>query len=214
MLPPLGIVFGLFVAFIAAQVWNDNERAEAAVNREASALRTAVVLSPDFAEAGERLRRLIRAHIKETITEEWPKLAHQSATLSFAPPFLAQALQLTLGLTPDNDGQRVAQREIAVAIGNAFDARLQRIIISRSQVNAVKWACLILQAICALTAIAMVHSDDRLSAAITMTIFATGIGASVLLIAAHDRPFVGEIAVGPGPLHEVMPESVPVEKRS
>jgi|SRR5438309_6084332 len=36
MLPPLGIVFGLFVAFIAAQVWNDNERAEAAVNREAA----------------------------------------------------------------------------------------------------------------------------------------------------------------------------------
>ena len=66
--------------------------------------------------------------------------------------------------------------------------RSQRIIISRSQVNAVKWACLILQAICALTAIAMVHSDDRLSAAITMTIFATGIGASVLLIAAHHRP--------------------------
>src|SRR5437762_11840601 len=122
MLPPLGIVFGLFVAFIAAQVWNDNERAEAAVNREASALRTAVVLSSDFAEAGERLRRLIRAHIKETIIEEWPKLAHQSATLSFTPPFLAQALQLTLSLTPDNDGQRVAQREIAAAIGNAFDA--------------------------------------------------------------------------------------------
>ena len=35
MLPPLGIVFGLFVAFTAAQIWNDNERAEAAVNREA-----------------------------------------------------------------------------------------------------------------------------------------------------------------------------------
>jgi len=26
MLPPLGIIFGLFVAFTAAQVWNDNER--------------------------------------------------------------------------------------------------------------------------------------------------------------------------------------------
>jgi hypothetical protein len=91
----------------------------------------------------------------------------------------------------------------------ACGARLQRIIISRSQVNPVKWACVIVQAICALVAIAMVHSDDRLAAAITMAIFATGIGASVLLIAAHDRPFVGDIAVGPGPLHEVMPESTP-----
>jgi uncharacterized protein YqgC (DUF456 family) len=30
MLPPLGIIFGLFVAFTAAQVWNDNERANTA----------------------------------------------------------------------------------------------------------------------------------------------------------------------------------------
>jgi hypothetical protein len=46
MLPPLGIVFGLFVAFTAAQIWNDNERAEAAVNREAGALRTASCCRP------------------------------------------------------------------------------------------------------------------------------------------------------------------------
>ena len=78
MLPPLGIVFGLFVAFTAAQIWNDNERAEAAVNREAGALRTAIVLSAEFAaEPGDRLRRLIRQHIRETVDEEWPMMVHQ-----------------------------------------------------------------------------------------------------------------------------------------
>jgi hypothetical protein len=39
MLPPLGIVFGLFVGFTAAQVWSDSGNAGAAVDREASALR-------------------------------------------------------------------------------------------------------------------------------------------------------------------------------
>jgi hypothetical protein len=48
MLPPLGIIFGLFVAFTAAQVWSDNERANVAVDREASALRAVVVLPPLF----------------------------------------------------------------------------------------------------------------------------------------------------------------------
>src|SRR5437764_31648 len=111
MLPPLGIVFGLFAAFTAAQIWNDNERAEAAVNREAGALRTAIVLSSEFAaEPGDRLRHLIRQHIRETVDEEWPLMVHQSATLKFTPHFLPDALQLTLGLTPDSDGQRVAQR--------------------------------------------------------------------------------------------------------
>jgi hypothetical protein len=28
LLPPLGIIFGLFVAFTAAQVWTDNEKAK------------------------------------------------------------------------------------------------------------------------------------------------------------------------------------------
>jgi hypothetical protein len=62
------------------------------------------------------------------------------------------------------------------------------------------------QAVCALLAIAAVHSDNRLAAAIAMGVFATGVAASVLLIAAHDRPFMGAISVGPGPLLQVMPE--------
>src|SRR5271169_988362 len=48
MLPVLGIIFGLFVAFTAAQVWNDSDRASAAVSREASALRSALVFAASF----------------------------------------------------------------------------------------------------------------------------------------------------------------------
>jgi hypothetical protein len=33
------------------------------------------------------------------------------------------------------------------------------------------------------------------------------VAASVLLIAAHDRPFMGVISVGPAPLLQVMPEA-------
>src|SRR5215813_353019 len=45
MLPPLGILFALFVAFTAQQVWADNDRANAAVDRDASALRAALHLA-------------------------------------------------------------------------------------------------------------------------------------------------------------------------
>jgi len=43
LLPPVGIIFGLFVAFTAAQVWNDSQQATATVDREASALRAVVI---------------------------------------------------------------------------------------------------------------------------------------------------------------------------
>src|SRR6266851_6175388 len=83
MLPPLGILFGLFVAFTAAQVWNDTDRANTAVIREASALRAVVILAASFpGEPEAHLRSLIRRHIEEAATQEWPMMAQHTATLT------------------------------------------------------------------------------------------------------------------------------------
>jgi hypothetical protein len=208
MLPPLGILFALFIAFTASQVWNDTDRANTAVMREASTLRAVVILAANFpGEPEAQMRRLIQRHIEEAATQEWPKMAQHTATLTIIPHPLAEAVQLALGLTPSNRGQEIAQRGIATALENALDARRQRIIISLSQVNLTKWACLLVQAICMLAAIAMVHCDNRGAAAITMGLFASGVAVSVLLILAHDRPFTGTISVSPAPLLQVLPES-------
>ena len=206
MLPPLGIIFGLFVGFTAAQVWSDSDRASAAVEREASALRSVTILAAAFpGEPQSRLRALIGSYVAEATAQEWPLMARRAITLRIVPHALAEALQLTLGLDPAGPGQQTAQREITSALQNAMAARRERVVISRSEVSGVKWCCLYLQAICALIAIALVHSDNRLASAITMVLFATGVAAAVLLIAAHDRPFIGEISVGPDPLLKVMP---------
>jgi hypothetical protein len=207
MLPPLGIIFGLFVAFTAAQVWNDGDRANTAINREASALRSVALLATSFpGEPAMRLRTLIREHIEQAVKQEWPMMARRAATLTIAPRSLGEALVVALGLAPGNLGQQTAQREITTALESALEARRQRILVSRSEVDAVKWACLIFQAICALAAIAIVHCDNRLASAIALGVFATGVAASVLLILAHDRPFIGQISVRPEPLLQVMPE--------
>jgi Protein of unknown function (DUF4239) len=67
MLPVLGIIFGLFVAFTAAQVWNDNDRASAAVSREAGALRAVMLLAAGLpSEQVGRLHDLIRGATSST----------------------------------------------------------------------------------------------------------------------------------------------------
>ena len=74
MLPPLGILFGLFVAFTAAQVWTDTDRATTAVTREASALSSVLFLAASFpGEPEARVRSLIQSYIQEAITREWPR---------------------------------------------------------------------------------------------------------------------------------------------
>lgn len=70
-----------------------------------------------------------------------------------------------------------------------------------------------MQAVCALLAIALVHSGDRLASTMTMGLFASGVAACVLLIASHDRPFTGQISVGSELLLQVMPETGPPSRR-
>src|ERR1700722_14998515 len=135
MLPVLGIIFGLFVAFTAAQVWADNDHASAAVSREASALRAAGLP----AEQEARLVASVRSYVEQAATVECPMMARQTASLRAPPAPLAEALQGVVAMTPTGAGQQTAQREIITALDSALDARRQRIIVSETEVNAVKW---------------------------------------------------------------------------
>ena len=210
MLPPLGILFALLVGFIAVEVWNNFDKAKAAVATEASALRAVVLLAGTFPEEQKtRIYALIDRHIEEAVNEEWPAMAQHRATLSTLRAALIEALHDTLTLKPADDSQRIAQPEIVKALQMALDARRQRIVVSQSAVGTVKWAGILLQGLCTLVAIAMVHSDNRLTCAIAMTLFATGIALSLLLIAAYSRPFTGEISVRPDLLKQVITSGQP-----
>lgn len=207
LLSPLGTIFGLLVVFILAQVWSDMDRAEVAVDREASSLRTVILLAASFpGEPEQKFRMLVRRHIDEAVSVEWPAMEKHAASLNVASSTLAEALQLALSLTPKSEGQIVAQREIIVALEAALDARRQRIILSGSSVNWIKWTCLFAQTICVLVTIAMAHSDNRIAAAIAVGIFAVGVAVSVSLIASHDQPFKGVISIKPDLLLQVRPE--------
>jgi hypothetical protein len=207
ILSPMGIVFGLYLVFTGAQVWSDIDRANAVVSREADALNSVIIFSESFPGAPEeRMRALVRRYIKNTAEEEWPMMAPRAAKPAITPPPLAEALQLALSLTPEKNGQETAQRGIISALDKVLDARRERIAISLSQVNWVKWFCLVVQALCLLLAIAMMHNDNRVGSALAMGLFATGVGVSILLIASHNRPFTGEISVGPYALLQVLPE--------
>ena len=145
MLPPLGILFALLVGFIAVEVWNNFDKAKAAVATEASALRAVVLLAGTFPEEQKtRIYALIDRHIEEAVNKEWPAMARQGATLSTLPTALIEALHDMLALKPTDDSQRIAQSEMVKALHTALDARRQRIVVSQSAVGTVKWAGILL----------------------------------------------------------------------
>jgi hypothetical protein len=131
-------------------------------------------------------------------------MAEQRATLAMLPMTLMEAMQYTLSFKPADASQTTAQRGIMDALERATEARRQRIVISQSSVSSVKWAAILLQAFCTLIAIAMVHSDNRLTCSIALILFSTGVAVCVLMIATYTRPFTGEISVGPDLMQQVI----------
>lgn len=213
MLPPLGILFALLVGFIAVEVWSNFDKAKVAVATEASALRAVVLLAGAFPEEQRtRIYDLVNRHIEDAVQREWPAMAVQKANLSSLPTALVEELHDALALKTGNDGQQTAQAEIVKALETALDARRQRIVISQSAVGSVKWVGILLQGLCTLIAIAMVHSDNRIACAITLTLFASGIALSILLIAAYSRPFTGENSVTPALLKQVVISQATAER--
>lgn len=206
MLPPMALVFGLLVGFLVAQLWSNASSARDAVNHEASSLRTVVLLAGSFPGKPETdLDARVRQHIELAATREWPAMARQNATLTVVPRALSGALQLAIALKPTTIGQQVAQREIVTSLENALDARRQRIILSQSTVNWIRWTAVIALALLTLVGIALVHSDNRRNAAFAMSIFAAAAAVTILVIASEDRPFSGPFRVSPEALLQVLP---------
>lgn len=207
MLPPLGLVFGLIVGFLVAGLWNDLDTARTAVNREASALRsTELVAGAAFpGPPTTRINALIARHIHDAARYEWPAMASQNATLTAVPHPLAQALKVVVSLKPAGQGQVTAQRDLLSSLENALDARRQRIIVSQSTVNWVKWASVIALGALTLLAIAFVHSGNALTARLAMGLFAAAVATTLVLIGTQSRPFGGHFGVKPTPLLQVLP---------
>src|SRR5215831_18404574 len=171
-LTPLAVVFGLLMAFLAADVWPNFDRARTFVGQEATQLSEVLVFADALRpEIRLLVRREIRDHVRNTV----------------------------------HAGQRLAQEHAVGAIEKALEARRQRILLSRMSVGGVKWLVLTVLAALLLVTIAMIHVDSLLTTAVSLAIFATAAGFSMLLILAYDRPFAtGGIQVGPVPLQEVL----------
>jgi hypothetical protein len=69
----VGVLFALLMVFSAEPAWANLDRAKAAVNSEASALRDVMILAKSLPnENARQLRNLIGRYIEITVNQEWP----------------------------------------------------------------------------------------------------------------------------------------------
>jgi len=205
LMAPLGLIFGLLVGFLVADVWADRARAASAVSQEASALRDIDLLTGAFPATQPQMRQLLREQIDNYVATEWPQMSAGQATLVVAPAQLVKAQSLVLSLPIATDGQRVAQNQLVETIDRALEARRARLALSNSAIDALRLTALYLVAVTTLAAMGCVQADRLRRAATAMALLATAMAIALTLLVAEAAPFAGYFAITPDLLLQIRP---------
>ncbi|GAA4692668.1 hypothetical protein GCM10023215_32280 [Pseudonocardia yuanmonensis] len=205
LLSPMGLIFGLLVGFLVADVWADRDQAAGAVSEEASALRDVDLLSSTFPAEQPQIRQLVRDQIDAYVSAEWPQMSGGRATLTVAPARLVEVQRIVLALPIGTDGQRVAQDRLVTSVDRALEARRTRLVLSNSAIDPLRLIALFLVAAVTLAAMGCVQADRLSRAAASLALLATAMAVALTLLVAQGAPFTGYFAIRPDLLVQVRP---------
>ncbi|WP_322998272.1 hypothetical protein [Castellaniella sp.] len=204
MLSGILLPTGLVIAFVAADVWQQETKGRTAVEQEAIAvadvLRTAKHLP---AELREQVTGLTSDYIREIVEEEWRLMARGDS--SSKAENLLDVLEQTsvhIDIQARNAGaarvgMEQAARDLRRYVQQVESARNQRLLVANSRVSTNKWFAVLVLLFVAACVIYELHATQRRPLALALALFSLSFGATLYLIASYDRPFTGATIIAP-----------------
>jgi hypothetical protein len=194
----VGILFGLFAAFLGNDVQRRGASAEAAVFREADGIRTLFRLSEAVGKDADHIMEAAVAYLEFVLDEELPKMRMRGAVPGKLGKVraLSEAI-LTAPLPP------VVQTAMLGALATIRGARLERRTLSGDISSPLSWFAVIALGVLTQIAVAVVQLDKVRPQALALFVFTTAFAVTVALIAVSERPFSGRI-IDDEPLREAI----------
>ena len=191
------VFYGLAMALVAVSVWETHSEVSASVSLEASRLGA---LYRDVGEYPEPLRSELRAELHGyadyLINEAWPQQKegiHPTRGIEWMTRF--QDSLFTFEPTTEND--KVIQAEAFKEYNSMLEARHLRMDAMLISLPDTLWFVIVVGAVLSLTGTFFFKVADVRLHMIQVTLVSAFVGLVITLIIAFDRPFHGELGVGP-----------------
>ena len=200
-LSAFGVFYGLLLGLIAVAAYQNLNKAEENVSREAVAV---TALFQELSAYREPLRQLLRAELRDycsyVIGEEWPQLRKGVVPDDGRRKVLAFRTSL-LSFEPQTPNQMIFHAETLREFDEYYEARRMRVHDVKSGIPAVMWYVVIAGAVLNIAIIWMF--DMRiLSQLLLGGMLAFFMGTMIFLIAAMDNPYRGEVSVSTSAFEE------------
>jgi hypothetical protein len=203
----VAILFALFAAFLANDVWRQIERAQTALAREADGVRTILRLAEAEGGPGKPLTVAVVGYSRSVMDSEWSAMRQgkEAAETVDALHKLALAVvnpQVFAGAPP------ALHQAVVDAFVEIRQARTDRIAISTRHGASINWLAMVILGILTQVAVAVVHLDKIRPQVLALCVFTAAFASTVALVGINERPFAG-VPIDDAPLRAALASAAP-----
>ncbi len=199
MLQSIMVFYGLAVALMAVSVSQTYSDVSKIISGEATNL---AALYRDVTGYPEPIRSQLQAELREytdqVIHKAWPQMA-KGETPAAGVEYMNRFQEILIAFEPRTDGQKLLHGEALRAYNEFIQARRLRLDAVNTGLPPVMWAVVIVGAFIGLSASFFFKVEDARLQGIHALLLSIFIGLVIFMIFAMDRPFRGDLALGPGP---------------
>lgn len=208
MSPPflgvVGVLFALTLAFLANDTWNAHDRALNTVYQEGEALRGIRSMAAALPEtSGRAVNAAVGDYARVTIDEDWPLLARRLSSRQAAERLDDLSALLAGGDMAATLPTAVHAQMLGLA-AQVRAARGQRIALSQTHVNPLKWLGMAGLGFLTMVSIAMVHVDQARAEILAVLIFAAAAAPTAAIVLVQGNPFQPPTVVSAAPIETVL----------
>ena len=199
MVQAVMVFYGLALALIAVNVWQTHTDVAKTVSEEATAV---AALYRDVSSYPEpvrsRLQGQLRSYMDYIIREAWP--LQRKGTVPSGGVELMDQFQTTLSaFEPGTEGQRILHAEAMRAYNEMIQARRLRLDAVGTRLPGILWFIIFAGALIGISSAFFFKIEDARVHGIQVVLLAAFIGMVIVMTLALDRPFRGDLGLGPEP---------------
>ncbi|MGU3359681.1 hypothetical protein ACLBWX_05030 [Methylobacterium sp. M6A4_1b] len=194
----ISTMLALLTGFVASDAWERQRQAARIVQSERSSLLAVNDLSLATVSDMREIRIALVAYAEALVADEWPKMTDGMSSLK-ASVALGQLMAVAADPKHHVSGQ-AAHALLLEVVMNLRTARGERLALSDAQGDQSKWLNLMVLASLTLVAIGIVHLERPVAQVTSLTLFSIAMVTTLGVVALHERPFDGPMAMSSAPI--------------
>lgn len=207
----IGTTYAVLIAFMLSGVWNNllgaRLNAEQEANNLVNIFRFAYQLPP---ESKTEIQRITKDYCRAVIEEEWPAMVHEQQS-PMGHRLTWDLWHALSSVQPRSAGEQTVMDHSLSELSSMTEHRRIRLLQSRQKLPALLWAVLIVGGVVTVSSTCLFGVENFKLHMVQVFEISFLLSLMLVAIASIDRPYQGDVRVGPGAFRyalETMNEAV------